>query len=393
MRRVYVIILLLLNLPNFQLHGQVSSLRTIEISPDSDTLLLDSLSIYPLSFRLYCNNEIVDKSDYYLNGAKSQLIIKNRCGGNLRAEYRVFPYNITHRFQKRDTTFIFDETKGNKELYIHSSQVQIQDIFGGTNLNKSGSISRGISFGNNQDLGINLSLNLELNGDLGPNLKLLASVSDDNIPIQPEGNTNKLQEFDKVFIQIYNDKLKLIAGDFWIDKPKGYFMSYKKRSQGLTIEYDFSKTVEKGWKTQVSGALSKGKFQRQIIQGVEGNQGPYRLRGVENEPFIIILGGTERVYIDGRLLERGQDLDYIINYNSAEVIFTSRNQITKDSRIVVEFQYSDQNYARSLLQTSNVYHSKKMDFWINAYSEQDAKNQTIQQDLTSEQKRLLSEIG
>lgn len=90
MRRVYVIILLLLNLPNFQLHGQVSSLRTIEISPDSDTLLLDSLSIYPLSFRLYCNNEIVDKSDYYLNGAKSQLIIKNRCGGNLRAEYRVF---------------------------------------------------------------------------------------------------------------------------------------------------------------------------------------------------------------------------------------------------------------------------------------------------------------
>lgn len=390
MRFWKAVLFLLLGLYSY---GQVSNVRVHEISSVSDTIILDSLSIYPQSFQLYCNGELVSKSDYSLNGAKSQLIIKNRCGGNLKAEYRVFPYNLSAHYQKRDTSFVFNEIKGNRDLYVYSSTVQIQDVFGGTSLKKTGSISRGISFGNNQDLGVNSSLNLELSGDLGPNLKLLASVSDDNIPIQPEGNTNKLQEFDKVFIQVYNDRLKLIAGDFWIEKPHGYFMNYKKRAQGLTIEYDFGKEPGKGWKTQVSGAFSKGKFQRQVIQGVEGNQGPYRLTGAENEPFIIILGGTERVYIDGRLLERGQEFDYVINYNSSEVIFTSRNQITKDSRIVVEFQYSDQNYARSLIQTANRYQSKKFDFWLNAYSEQDAKNQTIQQDLTAEQKKLLSEIG
>lgn len=392
MRNLKTVILFFMLL-SFQTFGQVSSIRITEIPSDADTITLDSLSIFPQSFQLYCNGEPVSKSDYSLNGAKAQLILKHKCGGAMKAEYRVFPYNLSTKYQKRDTTFIYTQDKGNKEMYIHSSAVQIQDVFGGTSLKKSGSISRGISFGNNQDLGVNSSLNLELNGDLGPNLKLLASVSDDNIPIQPEGNTNKLQEFDKVFIQVYNDRLKLIAGDFWIEKPKGYFMNYKKRSQGLTIEYDFTKEEGKGWKTQVSGALSKGKFQRQVIQGVEGNQGPYRLIGAENEPFLIILGGTERVYIDGRLLERGQEFDYVINYNSAEISFTSRNQITKDTRIVIEFQYSDQNYARSLLQTSNVYQSKKIDFWLNGYSEQDAKNQTIQQDLTADQKRLLSEIG
>ena len=91
--------------------------------------------------------------------------------------------------------------------------------------------------------------------------------------------------------------------------------------------------------------------------------------------------------------ERGQEFDYTINYNAAEVIFTSRNLITKDVRIVIEFQYSDQNYARSLVQASTSYSSEKFNFWLNAYSEQDAKNQTIQQDLTTSQKQLLSEIG
>ena len=373
--RNFISLILLLVLPLVG-YSQYSNLRekTIEYS---DTIQLDSLSIYPNSFELRCDGIVINKNDYELNYAASKLLLNTKCLGVLTTKYRVLPMDLSKKYQVRDTSSIYSKDKGFQDRFLFTTNTSNSDVFGGTSLHKSGSISRGISFGNNQDLGVNSSLNLELSGNIAPNLKLLASVTDDNLPIQADGNTNKLQEFDQVFIQVYNDRFKMIAGNFWLKKPKGYFMKYNKRAQGLTIDYQWIADTAKVWKTQVSGALSKGKFQRQIIQGAEGNQGPYRLNGQENEPFIIVLAGTEKVYVDGKLLKRGQAYDYVINYNTSEVTFTTRNLITKDSRIVVEFQYSDQNYARSLFQTSTTYSSKNMNFWLNAYSEQDAKNQSL----------------
>ncbi|MDX2362493.1 MAG: hypothetical protein QNK23_16920 [Crocinitomicaceae bacterium] len=389
-KRIICLVLLVSPLVGFT---QTSNYRTRTLSTLGDTIQLDSLSIYPNSFELKCGGQTLGTEHYTLDYAGSKLIMSIPCDGELTASYRVLPMDLSRVYATRDTSMIYSKEKGFRDRFLISSFATSNDIFGGASLNKSGSISRGISFGNNQDMGVNSSLNLELSGQIAPNLKLLASVTDDNLPIQPQGNTNTLREFDQVFIQIYNDRFKLIAGDFWLYKPQGYFMKYKKRAQGLTIDYQWTTDTSKVLRTQISGALSRGKFNRQIIQGAEGNQGPYRLYGKENEPFIIILAGTERVYLDGRLMERGQEYDYVVDYNSSEVIFTSRNLITKDSRIVIEFQYSDQNYARSLFQTSTTYVSERVKFWLNGYSEQDAKNQTLQQELSIGQKKLLADIG
>ena len=329
---------------NLVVIGQVmpSSLRVKNIEIISDSTLLDSLSIVPGSLVVEVNNQLVSDTSYIVLPVKSILVWLSPVKGDVIITYRVFPVNFNKTYFHKDTNSIFHHGDNSPLPFRFSTVNKQSDIFNMGGLNKSGSISRGVMFGNNQDLSINSNLNLQLSGKISNNISILASVTDDNLPIQPEGNTQQLQDFDQVFIQLYSDTWRLTAGDFWMKKPAGYFLNYNKRSQGgsftkvtnnLLEKHKNADTIMSFVENRFSAAISKGKFARNVIQGVEGNQGPYRLSGAENEQFIIVLSGTERVYIDGRLLTRGQENDYIIDYNTSEIEFTPKQLITKDKRV------------------------------------------------------------
>ena len=376
----------------------VTNLRQQVLLLSNDTITIDSLSLVPNSEIIFLDNQPIDKASYEIDYTKGAFILKNELliGKTILLTYRVFPTSFEESYEHKKIDDIERKNKALKNPFLYEYTAKNEDIFYLNGLNKSGSISRGVVFGNNQDLAVNSSLNLQLSGKVSDNINILASISDDNIPIQAEGNTQQLQEFDRVYIQLFSDSWKLTAGDFYLQRPKSYFMNFNKKVKGGSFELKMKTSKKNEFSTMrpiISAAISKGKFARNKIQGVEGNQGPYRLTGSENETFIIILSGTETIYVDGRLMKRGNEFDYIIDYNTAEVTFTTNKLITKDSRIIAEFQYSDKNYSRSLVHFGNDFESKKLKLSVNVYSEQDSRNQPLQQDLSDSQKLLLSSIG
>lgn len=239
---------------------------------------------------------------------------------------------------------------------------------------------------------MNSNLNLQLSGYLTESIKLEGSISDNNIPIQPDGNSQQIQDFDKVYIRIYNNQNQAILGDYEINNKYGSLLKYHKKGQGIMAE-TITKTDKYRETSQASIAISKGKTCRKTFQGLEGNQGPYKITGCDNELYIVVLSGTEKVFVDGQLKKRGEDADYIIDYNTGELRFTPYFTITKDSRIAVDFEYSDKNYARFMIASNNSFETSKSKSWINILSENDNKNQPLQQNLNDARKDSLANAG
>jgi hypothetical protein len=400
MEKVGAIILFLFFIPlATTLSGQsplLDNRRFKQIPTQPDTLTIDSLPLSPASIQLENQSGPLPSSACSFKVYYNQLIwITPPPGDSVWIRYRVLSFPHASAWRLRDSSRIrpsantdyigFDYTP-----YTSSGRGSLFDQEG---LNYSGSFTRGLSFGNNQNLVLNSSLNLQLNGMLGDDIEVLAAISDNNIPIQPEGNTRQLQEFDKIFIQLRRRNNSLLAGDYELGRPTGYFLNYFKKLQGATLTNTQVLADSSRLTTTASAAITRGKFARNLIPGEEGNQGPYRLRGTNDELFIIVLAGTEKIYIDGELLQRGIEYDYTIDYNRGDITFTNKRLITKDIRIIAEFEYTDQQYLRSLYALNTAWEHSRGNFYLNLYSEQDNKNSGQAQDLSTEQRQALREAG
>jgi hypothetical protein len=371
-----------------RLSSPFSNLRFKTIPTAQDSVKLDSLSIAPGSLT------VVDVPDSMYSFSPERSVLRWKAKpqvDSVRVRYRVLPLAFgqlySHKSQRLiDSNFVSyiyrqeDETPGN---FLEYNQLEY-----------NGSYGRSITVGNNQDVVLNSQFNLQVNGYILDSIKLEAAITDNTVPFQPEGNTQRLQEFDQIYIRLMKNKNFLQLGDYNLESPPGYFLKFYKRVQGIYYQTEFDVNKKVTNRLGLSGSVAKGQFVRNIFQGQEGNQGPYKLTANNGELFFIVLAGTERVYVDNVLMERGENADYIINYNTGEVRFMARRMITKDSRIQVEFEYQDRNYLNSLLYGyDELQVGKKWNIRFNAYSNQDAKNQPYLQNLTGEQKRFLSVLG
>ena len=288
-----------------------------------------------------------------------------------------------------DKNLIVENNNNLNKLYKLSSSNKIKNEIKFYDLETSGNISRGINIGNNQNSIIESELDLKIIGKLNEKVSIKASIQDSSIPIINNGYSQQLDEFDQIFIELQSEDWVLRGGDIDMVKTNSFFANYEKKIQGLLIDSNFNKNIN----ITGAAAIVKGKFKKSILNIENGNQGPYKLTGENGELYVLIVSGSESVFVNGIKVERGIDKDYIINYNAGEIIFNSTFPIMADMRIQVEYQVSEKNY-NSVFGYSNIeITNKKSKYNFSYYNETDLKNQPLLQNLNNDQIGILSEAG
>ncbi len=398
----------------------------------SNPVFLDSLSLVPNSIHVVgeADSLMLSPDSFHYDYNTGFITFHNDSSGvtllpdSVKVCYRTLRFSLHARVSHKnldlyDSTALFNSIrfKQNKTL-PNGTGLERDELFTTPNLSKSGSLSRGISFGNRQDVFVNADLNLQLEGALTDQLHIRAAISDQNIPVQPEGNTQQIQNFDKVFLELSHQKFSLMAGDVLL-QPSGmgpdgkqtgihkpiipYFLQYRRNVKGALLKTNYA--IGEGGKaeTGMGVALAKGKFASVTLTVREGVLGPYRLsvqgenqRGISNAGLsqaYYVLASSEKVYLDGVVLSRGFDNDYVIDYNLGEITFTNLVLITRYSRVSVDFEYADRNFSRSILTASHRQTHGKASFYLNFYQEKDNPNQPLGFDLSDEDKLRLSLLG
>ena len=284
----------------------LSNLRRKFLPVRQGKVQIDSTSIVPKTFLIA---GIAD-SAYELDYVNANLTWKQKPNlDSVLVTYRVFPFKLNAVVKRLDYDSIANNFLIRPNLYDRGYPQGNDNFFNFGNITYNGSFGRALTFGNSQDAVVTSNLNLQISGFLADSIEISAAITDNNIPFQPDGSTAQINDFDKIFLQFKKKAWALSLGDIDLRQNQNYFLNFYKKLQETSFKTNnrLSKTISN--KTLVSAAIAKGKFTRNIFQGLEGNQGPYRLQGANNELYFIVLAGTEKVYVDGLMLQRGEDQD------------------------------------------------------------------------------------
>jgi len=236
-------------------------------------------------------------------------------------------------------TILTDSTTGPQNI-IKSSRFLYSD----NDILSTGTVYRSISISPLNGSDMTGGLRMQLQGKLSDNMEISGILSDEQSPIQPEGNTQSIEEIDQVYFHVSHPNFELDAGDIIFQNESGIYNHVNKRLVGIKNTFHVD-----DWSGYALFAGSKGQYRQKEFKGTEGKQGPYFLDSDSGNRNIVVIAGSERVYLFGIKLTRGENNDYTIDYTTGELFFTPQNLIYSDSDILIEYQYSDFKYHQNIV--------------------------------------------
>ncbi len=330
--------------------------------------------------------------DYVYNADTKILFFKNpEKESEYTVRYAYIPLEFPQEFFRRKEQRVLPETAADtSDAGANIIVIPKDPMFEDVQINRSGNLVRGVTIGSGRDMSLNSGFRMELNGKLGKDLDLLASLTDQTSPLQPEGTTQNIREIDKIFIQLTHPVFQSTFGDFYLQNSETVFGKFNRKMEGGMVSLKHGGHELKSFISSTEGEYFSNKF-----TGLEGNQGPYQLIGKENEKDIIVIGGTEKIWIDGIIMKRGESNDYVIDYSLGQVTFTKNRIITADSRIEVDFEYSNRVFKRTLfgMNQKGSFFNNKARYSFSFVSESDGKDNPVEFDFSEEEKLLLRSVG
>ncbi|MCS7152377.1 MAG: hypothetical protein NZ989_00330 [Bacteroidia bacterium] len=251
---------------------------------------------------------------------------------------------------------------------------------------RSGSLIRSLTIGTGQNATLNSAFRLNLEGKIAPDLYLIAALTDENLPFQTAA-TQSIADFDRVNIGLRWRYGQLLLGDLELRESRSAFANFYRNVLGIEARATWRKN-----EMRLALAEAKGQFHTNSFMGQEGRQGPYPLTGKNGERFITILAGSEKVYVNGVLMQRGQDRDYVIEYTVGEITFTPRVPITAATRIVVDFEYADRSYSRSFIWLTESWQGERFKINTSYFRQADNFRRPLDFALSAEEEAALANL-
>lgn len=252
-----------------------------------------------------------------------------------RIRYSVLPLALRRDYRLRNIT----ETRGLSQPVIATRERPRQQDRS-YDIRASGSKTVRLEAGTLNDLRVNQSLNLSIGGKIGENVEIRGVLSDKDMSIAQRTSTSEVKDLDRIFLEVRSPSAYARVGDLEIDRSAGELLAFRRNVTG------FLANGSSGSKTLIaSGATARSRYESANMQGAEGIAGPYVIIRSDGERSVIVRG-SERVYLDGRLLKRGNSADYTIDYDRAEVYFNPKHLIRDGARIRIDYECVDHDSSR-----------------------------------------------
>lgn len=352
----------------------------IDLQPECWEYHISSSPIINGSENVYADSLLLlPGKDYQIDYKRGILKLKNFPeASSLRVDYILVPSSLTQKH------YLYEVREPSDSLFTSITPPKPLWQSTDSNLLVSGSKTFALTFSEEEAFDLKQSLYVNLNGELGQNVYIAAQLSDSQSKLTPEGDSKELSNLDKVFIRVYGKQYEIAMGDLDWQFDGTRYINYKTTIEGLNAWYGKRHFIQAGF------TASSGKPASVKVNIIDGKQGPYYLNPTGYQSTYLIIAGSEKIYCDGKLLERGTD--YYIDYSEGSVMF--RTMVISSNLVNAYFQYADEFYNQSTYFNSSTLNlSPGLSLSHHLIHQVDAKDHPLLYDFTSADLDSLRKAG